>query len=566
MPSGQLRLQDRADIWEDEMRFGIILAGLTAVSSPVFAQSVGLLIGNEDYRQMRDVNRGDRIGRAKNDLDRAGIQTTLRTNATLDDTIWALSDFAQRSDQSDMVVIALSGRFVHSATDTYFLPVDQQPGALGTVAQRTLPLSTALAFLAAHPGDALLVLATDEARGGGSRHLIHGLGQLEIPQGVTVLTGSPTDTASFLRRVLPRPGRPFLEEARAMDLTVQGFAPEDHVLLESDDAPQIFTESDRSAEILAWRNASNANTPQAYDTYLNAYPNGEFARMAENRLRALTDTPQARAERAEQALDLSRAARRDIQRDLTLLGFNTRGVDGIFGRGTRSAVAAWQKDRGAAETGFLDRAQITDSNTLAERRAVQLEAEAQRRRQELLAADQAFWDRTSADGSENSLRTYLNQYPDGEYAEVAQARLEQFEQNRQGRASAADRRLWQQVRQIDSLPAYEEYLRRAPQGAFRSDAETRIRQLNKARGNSAQRTAAQQSEQALNLSPPTRQVIEARLNGLDMKPGKVDGIFDRDTRRAIRRYQASRNLDQTGFLTEAVVVRLLADSVRQIFR
>ena len=90
--------------------------------------------------------------------------------------------------------------------------------------------------------------------------------------------------------------------------------------------------------------------------------------------------------------------------------------------------------------------------------------------------------------------------------------------------------------------------------------------MNEARGNSAQRTAAQQSEQALNLSPRTRQVIEARLNGLDMKPGKVDGIFDRDTRRAIRRYQASRNLDQTGFLTEAVVVRLLADSVRQIFR
>lgn len=548
------------------MRFGIVLAGLLAFSSPVFAQSVGLLIGNEDYRQMRDVNRGDRIGRAKNDLDRVGIETTLRSNATLEDTIWALSDFGQRADQSDLVVIALSGRFVHSATDTYFVPVDQQPGALGTVAQRTLPLSTVLAYLAAHPGEALLVLATDAARGGGSRHLIHGLGSLDIPQGVTVLTGSPTNATSFLRRVLPRPGRPYLAEASRLDLIVQGFTSEEHVLLDGGDAPQIFTENDRGADILAWRNASSANTPEAYDSYLNSYPNGEFARMAENRLRALTDTPQARAERAEQALDLSRAARRDIQRNLTLLGFNTRGVDGIFGRGTRSAVAAWQKDRGVVETGFLDGAQISDLKTLADQRAVQLETEAQRRRQELLAADQAFWDRTGADGTENGLRAYLTQYPDGEYAEVALARLEQFEQNKRSRASAADRRLWEQVRQIDSGPAYEEYLRRAPRGAFRDEAEARIRELNKARNNSAQRTAAQQSEQALNLSPRTRQIIEARLNGLDMKPGKVDGIFDRDTRRAIRRYQASRNLDQTGFLTEAVVVRLLADSVRQIFR
>ena len=548
------------------MRFGIILAGFLAASSPVFAQSVGLLIGNEDYRQMRDVNRGDRIGRAKNDLDRVGIQTTLRSNATLEDTIWALSDFGQRADQSDTVVIALSGRFTHSVTDTYFIPVDQQPGALGTVAQRTLPLSTVLAYLAAHPGDALLVLATDAARGGGSRHLIHGLGPLDIPQGVTVLTGSPTNTTAFLRRILPRPGRPYLADARELDLIAQGFTSEEHVLLDGGEAPQIPTENDRSADILAWRNASSANTPDAYDSYLNAYPNGEFARMAEKRLRALTDTQQARAERAEQALDLSRDARRDIQRNLTLLGFNTRGVDGIFGRGTRSAVAAWQKDRGAVETGFLDRSQITDLNSLADRHAVQLEAEAQQRRQELLAADQAFWDRTGASGTENGLRNYLDRYPDGEYAEVALARLEQFEQNKRSRASAADRRLWEQVRQIDSGPAYEEYLRRAPRGAFRDEAEARIRALNAARNNSAQRTAAQQSEQALNLSPRTRQVIESRLNGLDMKPGKVDGIFDRDTRRAIRRYQASRNLDQTGFLTEAVVVRLLADSVRQIFR
>ena len=56
------------------------------------------------------------------------------------------------------------------------------------------------------------------------------------------------------------------------------------------------------------------------------------------------------------------------------------------------------------------------------------------------------------------------------------------------------------------------------------------------------------------------------MNGLDLKPGKVDGVFDDDTRRAIRRYQKSRRMDETGYLSEAVVVQLLADTVRQIFR
>ena len=117
-----------------------------------------------------------------------------------------------------------------------------------------------------------------------------------------------------------------------------------------------------------------------------------------------------------------------------------------------------------------------------------------------------------------------------------------------------------------TIPAYEEYLRRARNGAFREDALLRIEELEGERENSAELQAAMQGEQALSLSPRTRQIVEARLNGLDLKPGPVDGVFDDDTRRAIRRYQASRNMDETGYLSEAVVVQLLADTVRQIFR
>ena len=59
---------------------------------------------------------------------------------------------------------------------------------------------------------------------------------------------------------------------------------------------------------------------------------------------------------------------------------------------------------------------------------------------------------------------------------------------------------------------------------------------------------------------------ESRLESLGLRPGQVDGVLDDDSRRAIRRYQSARNLPETGYLSEAVVVQLLADSVRQIFR
>ena len=205
-------------------------------------------------------------------------------------------------------------------------------------------------------------------------------------------------------------------------------------------------------------------------------------------------------------------------------------------------------------------------NFRAERRATEIEIEAERQRELLLANDTRFWNQTGASGSEDGLRRYLQRYPDGEFAEVAVARLDTLENQKRTRASAGDRQLWGRVQQIDTVPAYEEYLRRARQGAFREEALARIAQLKSARANANQFSAARQAEQSLNLSPRTRQIVESRLRSLDLNPGRVDGVFDRDTRRAIRRYQAARNLEQSGFLSEQVVVRLLADSVRQIFQ
>jgi peptidoglycan hydrolase-like protein with peptidoglycan-binding domain len=46
-----------------------------------------------------------------------------------------------------------------------------------------------------------------------------------------------------------------------------------------------------------------------------------------------------------------------------------------------------------------------------------------------------------------------------------------------------------------------------------------------------------------------------------LKPGAVDGAFDEDTRRAIRRYQDARKLRVSGYLDQATVVRLMADTI-----
>lgn len=62
----------------------------------------------------------------------------------------------------------------------------------------------------------------------------------------------------------------------------------------------------------------------------------------------------------ERLLGLTLAERREVQRRLTLLGYDTRGADGVFGANSRRAIAAWQRDEGLRATGYLSADQIRE--------------------------------------------------------------------------------------------------------------------------------------------------------------------------------------------------------------
>ncbi len=62
----------------------------------------------------------------------------------------------------------------------------------------------------------------------------------------------------------------------------------------------------------------------------------------------------------ERLLSLTYAERREIQRRLTSLGYSTRGVDGSFGRNTRLAIAAWQRDEGLRASGYMTADQLRE--------------------------------------------------------------------------------------------------------------------------------------------------------------------------------------------------------------
>ena len=67
----------------------------------------------------------------------------------------------------------------------------------------------------------------------------------------------------------------------------------------------------------------------------------------------IADVATPSPEAIEDALGLGAAELRAIQEGLAAAGFDPGGADGLFGAGTRTALRAWQADRGITETGYL---------------------------------------------------------------------------------------------------------------------------------------------------------------------------------------------------------------------
>ncbi|MFP7570946.1 peptidoglycan-binding protein [Marivita sp. S2033] len=553
-------------------RMIIPLAATALLATPVLAQNSDLLvIGNSDQSVLQRLTGSGDLDDLRGAFEDRGVAVSLVTGADAAAMRSAFLDFANDVDATtDDVIIVLTGRFVSTVAGTYLVPADSA-GALrlGQVVTEGFPLDAAYAVAAEYPGRALIVLGEVEVDATLPSGLSANLSLGNIPQGVTVAIGPAGNAAKFVDRLTDATGDDVLPLARAEGLSLVGFVPRELPLLARSETalpqvetrPETDTAARNQADGAAWTKAEDADTQAAYETYLAAFPNGNNASEARQRLNTIKSEPFYREKQAETDLGLSRDARREIQRDLSLLGYNTRGIDGIFGRGTRGAVTAWQSENNARASGYLTADQISRLDAQAERRAAELEEEARQRQAQLERQDRTFWEETGAKGDEAGYRAYLKRFPDGVYAEVAQERLNDIEAERRAQAEDNDANRWQVARQTDTQDGYRAYINDRPNGAFVEEAHARIDWLERNSEQRADQARAEAEEAALGLNGAARRLAEARMEDLGLKPGAVDGTFDEDTRRAIRRYQDARELRVTGYLDQATVVRLMADTI-----
>lgn len=304
------------------------------------AADLALVIGNHDYRQAPDALNARADARAVTEtLETHGYDVTSGIDLDRDEMRRHIAAFAEQLDdgEADRVVVFYSGHALMSDGVTYLAPVDQGNDSVVEVMMDGVPLDLLLRLAGQAPGTAVaFVDAAQFDSFEAEAFAAPGLADIAAPEGVLVVSAAAPGRAiprsaggqsAFGRQVVDD----FLSPAVRVGTAVNGLR-----------APAWATGETDTSLALAQEPADSVASRVRPET------------RAETQAPATAEPGAA----AEQRLGLTRAERRTVQANLTALGYDTRGVEGIFGPGTRTALQRWQRANDLPQTGHLTSAQV----------------------------------------------------------------------------------------------------------------------------------------------------------------------------------------------------------------
>jgi hypothetical protein len=353
-------------------------------------------------------------------LRNVGFEVVEGTNLTRDTMTEKLLDFGKKAQGADVAVFFYAGHGIAIGGTNYLLPIDadvksEMDVKLGaainidlTLDQTMSDAKVKLVFLDACRDNpfAAKIKSNSATR---SVSVQSGLAEMKSGEGTliafatgpgqTALDGQEGTNSPFTRALIAHITTPGVEIQQAMtevraqvnEETNKGQLPWGHTNLigsvylnpvaapapgvASSSAPAAVasTSGGSDVELEFWRSVKESNKPEELNAYLTNYPNGQFKSLALARIASLENGPSTATrnlttgidpatftedsnQTTEDQIGLDKGQRRDVQRRLTGLGFDTR-VSGKFDDSTRAVITRWQAARGYPKTGFLNKLQ-----------------------------------------------------------------------------------------------------------------------------------------------------------------------------------------------------------------
>jgi len=392
-------------------------AFLFSADAALADKRVAFVVGNGAYKNVAPLPNPavDAKSMAKV-LRGVGFDVVEGTNLTRDKMTEKLLDFGKRAEGADIAVFFYAGHGIAVNGTNYLLPVDadlksEMDVKLGaainvdlTLEQTMSDAKVKLVFLDACR-DNPFAQKIRSAKATRSVSVQSGLAEMKSGEGTliafatgpgqTALDGDAGTNSPFTRALVANIAAPGVEIQQAMtkvraqvnEETNKNQLPWGHTDLigavylnpvgapaaDAPTAPAAPTGPASEVEMEFWRSVKDSNKPEELDAYLTSYPNGQFKSLALTRIASLQNGPSTTtrnlttgidpatfSEEADQVsedqLGLDKGQRRDVQRRLNGLGFETK-VNGKFDEATRSVIMRWQAARNYPSTGYLNQLQ-----------------------------------------------------------------------------------------------------------------------------------------------------------------------------------------------------------------
>jgi hypothetical protein len=378
---------------------------------------VAFVVGNGAYKNVAPLPNPSVDAKAiAATLRNVGFEVVEGSNLTRDKMTERLLDFGKKAQGADVALFFYAGHGIAISGTNYLLPIDadiksEMDVKLGAAINIDLTLEQTmgdakvkLVFLDACRDNpfAAKIKSNSATR---SVNVQTGLAEMKSGEGTliafatgpgqTALDGQEGNNSPFTRALLANLTQPGMEIQQAMtkvraqvnEETNKGQLPWGHtnligsVYLNGAPAPGAVVAAAPAAgapgsdvELEFWRSIKDSSKPEELNAYLSNYPNGQFRSLALSRIASLESGPKPDATRnlttgidpatfkdeanqtTEDQIGLDKGQRRDVQRRLTGLGFDTK-VTGQFDPGTRGVITRWQAARGYPKSGYLNRLQ-----------------------------------------------------------------------------------------------------------------------------------------------------------------------------------------------------------------
>jgi hypothetical protein len=353
-------------------------------------------------------------------LRNVGFEVVEGTNLTRDKMTEKLLDFGKKAQGADVAVFFYAGHGIAISGTNYLLPIDadiksEMDVKLGaainidlTLDQTMSDAKVKLVFLDACRDNpfAAKIKSNSATR---SVSVQSGLAEMKSGEGTliafatgpgqTALDGQEGTNSPFTRALIAHITTPGVEIQQAMtevraqvnEETNKGQLPWGHTNLigsvylnpvappapgaaaSAAPAAVASTSGGSDVELEFWRSVKESNKPEELNAYLTSYPNGQFKSLALARIASLENGPSTTtrnlttgidpatftadsSQSTEDQIGLDKGQRRDVQRRLTGLGFDTK-ASGKFDEDTRSVIRRWQSARGYPSSGYLNKLQ-----------------------------------------------------------------------------------------------------------------------------------------------------------------------------------------------------------------